>query len=203
MSAAFCRAVTLPVLALLTIVSAPIAAEAQGFGIGGRIAMVKSDTPADDDSIRFNGAQIRLGMSQRTALEVSLDRHTEEFELLNERVKETPLQASLLLYLARGGFSPYLLGGPGWYTRTVESIDETLDDESTRKFGWHAGFGAEIRMGRHAGLHTDYRYTHLSFDDDDEPASAGARATGSESFVSRLLPSHEGSMWTVGLTIYF
>ena len=175
---------------------------AQGFGIGGRIAMVRNDVDTGDDSVRFTGGQIRL-VGRRAALEVSLDRHTESLDLLNERVKETPLQVSMLLFLAGGGFKPYLLGGPGWYSRTVEAIDnpdDAIDDVSTRKFGWHAGFGAEIRMGRHAGLHGDYRYTFLSFnDDDDEPAAA----TGRDSFVSGLLPSHEGSMWTVGVTIYF
>ena len=44
----------------------------------------------------------------------------EEFDLLNEKVTETPIQASLLMRLARGSFSPYLLGGPGWYKRKVE-----------------------------------------------------------------------------------
>lgn len=182
----------------------PQPGEAQGFGLGPRLAMVKADSSLDDDSVRFTGGQIRLGMSTKTALEVSLDRHTQTFESLNERVKETPIQASLLLYLARGTFAPYVLGGPGWYSRTVEAIEDPQDiieDESTRTFGWHAGFGAEIRMGRHAGLHADYRYTHLSFDDDDE--NGAAAASGRDSFVSGLLPSHEGSMWTVGVTLYF
>lgn len=172
--------------------AAPAAAQ---FGIGARLAMVHTDVAGDDDSVRFTGGQIRLG-SSRTALEVSLDRHTQTFDLLNEKVKETPIQASLLLKLASGSFQPYLLGGPGWYKRTVEPIDDptdSIESVSTTKFGWHAGFGAEIRMGRHAGIHGDYRYTHLSFNDDEED----------ESFVSGLLPSHDGSMWTVGFTFYF
>jgi Outer membrane protein beta-barrel domain len=175
---------------------------AQGFGIGARIAMVKSDLDVDDDSVRFTGGQIRV-LGRRAGLEVSLDRHTESFELLNERVKETPLQTSLLLFLAGGSFKPYLLGGPGWYRRTVEAIDNpdgVIEDETTTKFGWHAGFGAELRLGGHFGIHGDYRYTALNFgDDDDEPAAA----TGRDSFVTGLLPSHDGSMWTVGATFYF
>jgi opacity protein-like surface antigen len=179
--------------------AAPAAAQ---FGIGPRIAMVRTDVGADNDSVRFTGGQVRL-TSQRTGFEVSFDRRSESFDLLNEKVKETPVQASLLLYLAKGAFAPYLLGGPGWYTRTVEPIDDptdTIESVSTRKFGWHAGFGAEIKMGRHAGLHGDYRYTFLSFNDDDEE---NAGATSNDSFISGLLPSHEGSMWTVGFTIYF
>lgn len=193
----------MPVFGLLAILVLPTPAAAQGFGIGGRLAMIKADVDADDDSVRFTGGQIRLGMSPRTALELSLDRHTTTFEDLNERVKETPVQASLLLYLTRSTFAPYVLGGPGWYTRTVETIEdaEGFEDQTSRTFGWHAGFGAEIRMGSHAGLHADYRYTHLRFDEDDEEAEGGGG--GRNAFVNRLLPSHDGSMWTVGVTIYF
>lgn len=198
--------VLVPILGLMAVLATPGPAAAQGFGVGGRLAMVKADVDASDESVRFTGGQIRLGMSPRTALELSLDRHTTTFDDLNERVKETPVQASLLLYLMRTRFSPYVLGGPGWYWRTVELVDnpESIEDQSTRTFGWHAGFGAEIRMGRHAGLHADYRYTQLRFDDDDEEGDGeGGGGGGRNAFVNRLLPSHDGSMWTVGLTIYF
>jgi Outer membrane protein beta-barrel domain len=192
-------------LAAMIALATAAPAAAQSFGIGGRIAMVKSDREIDDDSVRFFGGQIRLG-GNRAALEVSLDRHTEEFELLNERVKETPIQTSVLLFLAGGNFKPYLLGGPGWYTRTVEAIDDPgdlIEDETTRKFGWHAGFGAEVRLGRHVGIHGDYRYTFLDFNDDDDEEAGVAGATGRDSFITGLLPSHDGSMWTVGFTVYF
>lgn len=191
-------------LSLTAILAAPAPGAAQGLGVGARMAMVKTDVDVEDNSVRFTGGQIRLGMTPRLGLEVSLDRHTTTFETLNERVKETPVQASLLMFLARGSFVPYLLGGPGWYTRTVEAIEnpDDIEDQSTRTFGWHAGFGAEIHMGRHAGLHADYRYTHLRFDDDEEEDPNGAGG-GRHSFVNRFLPSHGGSMWTVGVTVYF
>jgi opacity protein-like surface antigen len=197
------RLLLLPLFTVTTILALPASGAAQGFGIGGRMAMIKADVDAESDAVRFTGGQIRLGMSPRTALELSLDRHTTTFENLNERVKETPVQASLLLYLVRSSFSPYVLGGPGWYTRTVEAIEnqDALEDQTSRTFGWHAGFGAEIRMGSHAGLHADYRYTHLRFDDDEEEEGGGGG--GTHAFVNRLLPSHDGSMWTVGVTIYF
>ena len=104
--------------ALALTVASPAAA--QGFGIGARMAWVNGDSDAETtDSVRFTGGQIRLGLSQRIGIEASLDRHTESFELLNQKVKETPLQVSLLLKLAGGGFQPYLLAGPGWYKRSV------------------------------------------------------------------------------------
>jgi opacity protein-like surface antigen len=192
-----CRlAVRALLLASCLLVAAPVAA--QGFGIGARMAWVKSDVDIDDDSVRFTGGQIRLGLSQRLGVEVSLDRHSETFELLNEKVTETPVQVSLLMRLAGGSLSPYLLGGPGWYTRKVELVDGPGDGISTREFGWHAGGGLEIRLGKHAGVHGDYRYTFLDFDgdDDEEEEDEGG-------FVSRLLPGYKGSMITVGFSVYF
>ena len=165
---------------------------AQGFGLGARIAWITRDVEADVDSLRFVGGQIRL-LSQRFGLEVSVDRHSESFELLNQKVTETPIQASLLLRLAGGRVSPFLLGGSGWYRRKVEALDGAGDlSVSTTEFGWHAGGGLEILPSRHFGIHGDYRYTFLDFKDDDD-----------EGFIGGLLPGHRGSMWTVGATVYF
>jgi opacity protein-like surface antigen len=173
-------------------------AAAQGFGVGARMAWIRSDVDIDTDSVRFIGGQIRMGLSQRMGVELSIDRHSESFELLNQKVKETPIQASLLLKLAGGGFQPYLLGGPGWYKRSVSPIEGPADDldVSTTEFGWHAGGGVEVRAGRHFGIHADYRYTFLDFNDEDDEEIGGG-------FVGRLLPGYKGSMWTVGATVYF
>jgi Outer membrane protein beta-barrel domain len=179
-------------LGALMAVASPVSA--QGFGVGGRLAWVRSDADIDVDSVRFIGGQIRL-LAPRIGIEVSLDRRSESFELLNEKVTETPLQASLLLRLASGGVSPYLLGGPGWYRRKVETIDGGGDlSVTTTEFGWHAGAGLEIRPTRRFGLHGDYRYTFLDFGDDEDEDSG---------LITGLLPGHKGSMWTVGATLYF
>jgi len=169
--------------------AAPVSA--QGFGVGGRLAWVTSDSELNDDSVRFVGGQVRL-LSQRVGLEVSLDRHSESFEFLNQKVTETPLQASILLRLSSGRVSPFLLGGPGWYRRKVEPIEGPDVAVSTTEFGWHAGGGLEILPSKHLGIHGDYRYTFLDFGKDDD-----------EGFVGRLLPGHRGSMWTLGATVYF
>jgi opacity protein-like surface antigen len=103
-----------------------------------------------------------------------------------------------------------VLGGGGWYSHRVEALsdEKVVDSETTRKFGWHAGFGAELRLGRHAGLHADYRYTFLHFKSNTVESNtiAGAIASGyaQDSAVgSRFLPAHDGSMWTAGFTVYF
>ena len=180
---------------------------AQSFGIGARMAMVKSETDSgleDSDSVRFTGFQVRMRTSPRTGIEVSLDRHTEEFELLDQRVREYPLQASLLLYPVKAPFAPYILGGPGWYTTKISSLsDEDAESESSRRFGWHAGFGAELQLGKHAGIHADYRYTFLKWGDGDDEEEALTSAKSRNSLLGVALPHHEGSMWTAGITIYF
>ena len=60
-------------------------ASAQGFGVGARMAWVTADSDADVDSVRFTGGQIRM-LSRRWGLEVSLDRHSESLELLNQKL---------------------------------------------------------------------------------------------------------------------
>jgi len=180
------------------LVAAPVSA--QGFGIGARMAWIRNDVDAevDADSVLFIGGHIRLS-SQRFGIEVSMDRHTEEFDLLNEKVTETPIQASLLMRLARGSFAPYLLGGPGWYKRKVEVIEGPELSVSSTEFGWHAGGGIEVFLGRHFGIDADYRYTFLDFGDDEDVIGGGIGG----GVIGGLLPGYKGSMWTVGATVYF
>jgi len=173
-------------------------------GIGGRISFVRSDVDlVDEESRRFFGGQIRARMTPRTGLELSLDRRTETNEAETLRIQSTPIQASLMLFFSQGAFSPFVLGGAGWYAQKFETLvgDETILSETVREFGWHAGLGAELKMGSHVGLHADYRYTFLDFDgdddDDDEDDDDGPPIIG------RFLPAYRGSMWTAGLTFYF
>ena len=194
---------------LLLATSGNAAAQGQSFGIGGRIAWVRTEVEVGDtdvevgeeESRRYFGGQIRARISPRTAFELSLDIRTETNESETFRVRSMPIQASLLIFPARGAFSPFILGGAGWYSERFETLlgEETIFSETVRDFGWHAGVGAEIKLGNHAGLHGDYRYTFLDFgdDDDDDDDDDGPPIIG------RFLPGHGGSMWTAGLTFYF
>ena len=147
---------------------------------------------------RFFGGQIRARMSPRTRLRAvagsSTPRPTPPKPCGCVRCRSRRRCCSIP---SAASFSPYVLGGGGWYATRVELLagDETLTSETTREFGWHAGFGAELRLGPHAGLHGDYRYTFLDFgDDDDEDDDDGG--------LSDALPAvQRGSMWTVGLTL--
>jgi opacity protein-like surface antigen len=158
------------------------------------MAWVTADSDADLDSVRFVGGQIRL-LSRRWGVEVSMDRHTESFELLNQKVTEAPIQASVLLRMGGGKLSPFLLGGPGWYRQKVELLEGPDDPEvENTEFGWHAGGGLELLAGRHLGIHGDYRFTFLGFGEDDDE---------DEGVIGGLIPGHRGSMWTLGATVYF
>ena len=63
---------------------------------------------------------------------------------------------------------------------------------NTTEFGWHAGIGLEILPSKHVGIHGDYRYTFLDFQQHSDTA-----------IIGRFLPGHRGSMWTLGATVYF
>ena len=184
-------ALTICVLGALLAGAAPVSA--QGLGVGARLAWLTADSDADVDSQRFVGGQVRL-LSPRFGLEVSIDRHSESFEALNQKATETPIQASLLMRLGSGRISPFLLGGPGWYRRTVEPLEGSGEAVKTTEFGWHAGGGLELLLHRHFGVHGDYRFTFLDFGDDEDE---------DEGIVGRVLPGHRGSMWTLGASIYF
>jgi len=182
---------------------------AQGiFGIGGRMSMVRGDVAADPaaSAEMFLGGQLRARVSPRTSVELSLDRRVQNVDT-TQRVRDYPLQGSLLLFPIHSTISPYVLGGVGWYTHAVDTLaaGQVTGTTSSRKMGYHAGFGGELKLGRHAGVHADYRYTFVHFGDTTPlapPSQAGAGGvTGS--LASRFLPSYDGSMWTAGVTFYF
>jgi hypothetical protein len=188
----------LSVLALAAVVltAAPAAAQGSGFGIGPRLTFVRGGDP-DADSQRFTGAAIRLG-GGKTALEVAMDfRSTLVGEDLTERVKDYPIQASLLIFPVRTRIAPYLLGGLGWYSQRVESLGPIQTTQTTRKLGYHAGFGGELFLHRRFGIYGDYRYTFIHFGGEDSSPVINLP------LVNRLKMSHEGSMFTWGANFYF
>jgi hypothetical protein len=203
---------TLASAALVLSAAAPCGAQGT-FGLGARMSMVRGDVQADPAATaqRFTGGQIRARISPKTSLEVSLDRRTEDTLDLTERVRDYPLQGSLLLFPIHSTFAPYVLGGVGWYTHVVDTLEtgKVMTSTSMRKMGYHGGFGAEMKMGKHAGVHADYRYTMVHFGDGTGSASLTAGKavagtnTGTTGLASRLLPSYDGSMWTAGVTFYF
>lgn len=188
-----------------------VPASAQGtIGLGVRMAMVRGDVQADPTATagRFTGGQLRARVSPHTSVEVSLDRRSQDSADLTQRGVDYPLQGSLLVFPIRSTVSPYLLGGIGWYTHIVDTMagGAVVDSTKTRKVGYHGGFGGEMKIGKHTGIHADYRYTFVHFGDSTTPAAitaSTAPTSGLSGLVSRLVPSYDGSMWTAGVTFYF
>ena len=178
--------------------------DAQSFGVGPRFSFVRGDLKADS-STRYSGAMLRLRTSPRTAIELSLDYRNHLNESLTERIKDYPIQGSLLLYPVRATFSPYLVTGIGWYSQRVEALqdNQVLTSTKTRKTGYHAGLGADVRLGRHAAVHADYRYTFIGFGRDEDSEPGVLPVPGFRGLQDRLKLSHKGSMWTSGVTVYF
>jgi Outer membrane protein beta-barrel domain len=184
----------------------PSLAQAQSFGIGPRLTFVRGDADLPDGSQRFAGGAIRLG-GGKTALELAMDFRSGVTGDLTERIKDYPIQASLLVFPIRSVIAPYLLGGVGWYSQRVERLSTTqtvVDEETTRTMGYHAGFGGEVRVHRHIGVYGDYRYTFIHFGDDDTTRSNSSSLLPTWiPLAERLKMSHEGSMFTWGATFYF
>jgi hypothetical protein len=188
--------------ALLAGLLVPGLAEAQGgFGLGPRMSWVRGDLPSGSPSTRFIGATIRMSSSRRVALEAAMDFRSETTLDRLARLKERPVQGSLLLFLARSAFSPYVLGGFGMYSQTSETLGPTglvTDTFTHKETGAHAGFGAEILVSRHAAFFADYRFRFVRFGT-PEPGADPINVPG----LGSLKLSHRGSMWTSGVAYYF
>lgn len=188
------------------LVAAAPPAQAQGsIGIGPRLSFVKGADNSAEGSERFSGGVLRLN-GGKTAFEVALDYRSALTGDLTERITDLPIQTSLLVYPVRARLAPYLLAGMGWYSQSVERFSAAgattpVEENTTRRMGYHAGFGADVRVHRRVAVHGDYRYTFLRFGESED------RTVGSTPrlipFAERLKLSHEGSMFTWGATFYF
>ena len=195
------RPLALPLVLAVLALLIPTASSAQSFGLGPRVSFVRGDVASDVPSTRLLGGMIRMSSSRRVVVELAMDFRTEESEDGTSRLRERPLQGSILLFPVRSTFAPYLLGGLGLYTQTTDSLDEAgavISSDSTRETGAHFGFGAELFFGRHAAVFADYRYRFVRFGSPEEGADE-IDVPGLDS----LNISHRGSMWTTGLVLYF
>ncbi len=177
----------------------PVVASAQSIGIGPRLSFVRGDVASGTPSTRLFGGTVRMRTSPHMALELAVDHRSITDLDAATRVRETPIQGSLLMFLGRGTLSPYLLGGFGVYTHMTDTLNEDglpIETTTERKTGWHLGAGAELFISRRAALFADYRFRFVKFGEPD-PDSEPIGVPG----LGRL--SHRGSMWTGGLAFYF
>jgi len=179
------------------------AAAAQSIGIGPRFSMVRGDLLTNTPPSRFIGGTLRMVTGKHSVLEASMDYRSYVNDAGTERVRERPIQGSLLLFPVRAAFAPYVGGGIGLYSQYHDAIDPnsglvTLTTVE-KKVGWHVGVGAEIRLARHAAFFADYRFRFVRFgapqDADSEPINIPG--------IDQVKLSHQGSMWTSGVAFYF
>ena len=179
----------------------PAAASAQAVGFGPHITQVRGDVPGTSDVSRLFGGTLRIMSSKHIALEGTLDYRAEYNDDRTLRMRETPIQGSLLIFPVRRAFSPYLLGGIGLYTRHVDTLGPAgtvLESVKERKTGWHLGVGAEVFVVRQAAIFADYRWRFVRFgdaEDGEEPIDIPG--------LDELKLSHRGSMWSGGVAFYF
>lgn len=200
------RTLTL-LVALLSLIGAARGASAQGFGIGPRVSFVRGDLTTGVPSENFIGGTIRMRSSKHLIFEIAMDYRSQLTTDHEARVREVPLQASLLIVPIHARFAPYLLGGFGAYSQLTDTLDVTGKVTSTttdRKTGWHLGVGAEMLVARHASIFLDYRFRFVQLG--DTPAGAEPITIPGSTLVPGLENvnlSHQGSMWTSGMAFYF
>ena len=182
-------------------------AAAQSFGVGPRFSFARGNVASGTPSSRLLGGTVRILTGPHLAVEGAMDYRSYSNDAGTERVHETPLQGSVLVFLTHTGLSPYVLGGVGVYTLTRDALSSsglTLASTTNRKFGWHVGAGAEIRVARNTALFADYRYRFVTFGDSSS-SNQTLLTPGRSVFpvVQDDKLSHEGSMWTSGVAFYF
>jgi opacity protein-like surface antigen len=195
------------------------------FGIGPRVTFQRGDEAIPDSSaLRVFGGQIKMRLSPSTAIEVSADYDSKlsKTTTLTQRARSMPIQASLLMFPIRSVISPYVLGGVGWYRHSLttsasgaSSASGATTTETIREMGYHAGLGAELRVGQRMAIHGDYRYNHIRFGGSGSSSTQLRRETpnaaliglssvpGLSAIQESLKLSNGGSMWNWGVTFFF
>ena len=162
-----------------------VASPRSGFSLGGRGEYFR---PKDADKGSWSGgAQARIHFTPVLAVEGSIDYRQSRFEGAIADIY--PAQGSLMLYLLPNSpITPYILGGAGWYYTHVHSPFEN----TSHRFGPHAGAGLELFLNRYWSVDADYRYVWVS----SINTPTAAHPLGKDF-------SDQGHMVTIGLNYWF
>lgn len=207
------RSAGLAALVVALTLALPAVAAAQIAGIGPRFTVVRGDLVSATPTSRFVGGSARLSLNGLIGFEGALDFRTTWSKDRLARVRETPLQGSVLLFPVRTVLSPYALAGLGIYTRNFDVLGANGDVTQTaieRKTGIHMGFGAQVRVAKHMAFFVDYRYRFVKFGDQTTGAASTTGRTNPVADLVNAVPglgsikvSHQGSMWTGGFSFVF
>jgi hypothetical protein len=185
----------------VAMIATPEVAAAQKVGLGPRISQVRGETPGATDRTRLFGGTLRIMSSKHVAIEGTIDYRSETNLTGTLRMRETPVQGSLLFFPVRRVISPYVLGGFGLYTRRFDTLGPAGAVEATvteRQTGMHLGVGGELFVVPQAAIFLDYRWRFVRFGEpgpDEKPIDIPV--------LDSVKLSHRGSMWSGGLAFYF
>lgn len=110
------------------------------------------------------GIQARGHLSPALAVEGAVTYHQNRYGDGDAQVTQLPVQVSALIYpLPNAQFSPYLVGGGGWYYSKIsyEGALSGRPNETENTYGTHAGAGLEIRLGSSVMIGADLRTVFL------------------------------------------
>lgn len=175
------------VLILILCAGAASLACAQSLRFGPQVGYQKAK---DADAGKFmGGAALRLKLTSALGVEGSINYRQEKYAEGALTVRSWPVMASALIYPL-----PFVHGtmGAGWYNTTLDYDQSRLGlaaakDETTQKFGWHFGGGAELPLGGKSKLAADIRYVFLDY---DFKAVPGSRELKSDFYVATV-----GLLW--------
>ncbi|MBI4765753.1 MAG: outer membrane beta-barrel protein [Deltaproteobacteria bacterium] len=155
-----CFLITALAIALLLI---PLAgfADSGKFGLGLRGGLYKSNDA--DNTILYGGVQARWKVFPALSIEGTLDYRPSESYPNNRKVTSYPILVSALFYPMPGAkYSPYLLGGAGWYYSQIEDI---AGSSTTYTPGLHLGGGLDIPLSPALVFNADIRYYFINYGD--------------------------------------
>jgi len=178
------------------------------FGIAARVSFLSgADNPLQEANgtaaPMFIGGLIHIKTGNHSAIQLSADYRSTTSADGTQRLQTNPLQASLLVYPIRGSVSIFALGGVGLYRTRMDQMANGVSVAyvDTSRFGFHAGAGAEIKLGKRFAIFADYRYTFVKVTKKDPTTN---QIVGTSGFMSaNIKASHQGAMLTGGLMLYF
>jgi len=186
------KTIALVLMVSLLAMAAPHAAEARTIGVGAHVGYSKAED-ADDGTYHIGGdLSLRPIDLVGLMLEVEYRKDDVDVDGTGGVIKDAEIEYIPILLSAQvfpfgdslGAFSPFLIGGGGWYiTRSeirgsVAGIDGRFTDYDSST-GWHFGFGTDVNLGPFLTLTGDFRYVFLetNLEDVDDSDADGIRLT--------------------------
>jgi opacity protein-like surface antigen len=129
------------------------------------------------DAVPVGRLHVRYRVTGMVGVELAAAYRNEEVRVQDApfvRLAQGQLTGSFLLFLFFDHpVQPFLLGGGGYYYVTERGLGAHPDFQRTEHlFGFHAGGGVDVRVGRRVSVFLDARYTFLGLSNID-PGYAG------------------------------